>query len=421
MRSCRMWPGTTRIVPELPGRPFWGPMAGGMRTKLTRRRWLRAGAASGGALLLGFDEIAWPKPPRPQQKDPFAGGKQLGLADFIHEGRVEMEIALGSELDGRLYTDLSKLTSQDRVTPVEKFYVRTRASKLLPHQKSWQISVDGLVKQPSNFTLERLNRAVKPMGLHLMECAGNVPLVDFGMISVAAWAGVPLAEILDGSDAKPRASRVLITGFDQYTTKSRTSVPGASWVFSIGELKAADAFLATELNGKPLTADHGAPVRLVVPGWYGCTCIKWVTAITFVDDTVETTSQMKEYAARTHQNGLPELARDFQPATVDPAAMPIRVEKWLVEKTIKYRIVGIAWGGTTPVKTLMIRFNPEEDYVPVDNFAQTKNDPWTLFTHAWSPKEPATYSIRFAVKDPSVRTRRLDSGYYVRSVEISEV
>jgi len=396
-------------------------MAGGMRTKLTRRRWLRAGAASGGALLLGFDEIAWPKPPRPQQKDPFAGGKQLGLADFIHEGRVEMEIALGSELDGRLYTDLSKLTSQDRVTPVEKFYVRTRASKLLPHQKSWQISVDGLVKQPSNFTLERLNRAVKPMGLHLMECAGNVPLVDFGMISVAAWAGVPLAEILDGSDAKPRASRVLITGFDQYTTKSRTSVPGASWVFSIGELKAADAFLATELNGKPLTADHGAPVRLVVPGWYGCTCIKWVTAITFVDDTVETTSQMKEYAARTHQNGLPELARDFQPATVDPAAMPIRVEKWLVEKTIKYRIVGIAWGGTTPVKTLMIRFNPEEDYVPVDNFAQTKNDPWTLFTHAWSPKEPATYSIRFAVKDPSVRTRRLDSGYYVRSVEISEV
>jgi hypothetical protein len=259
------------------------------------------------------------------------------------------------------------------------------------------------------------------MGLHFMECAGNVPLVHFGMISVATWAGVPLVEILDSSGAKPQASCVLITGFDQYTTKSMTSVPGASWVFSIGELKAGEAFLATEMNGKPLTADHGAPVRLVVPGWYGCTCIKWVTAITFVDDTAEATSQMKEYAARTHQNGLPELARDFQPATIDPAAMPIRVEKWLVDEKIKYRVVGIAWGGTTPVKTLMIRFNPEEDYLPVDNFAQSKNDPWTLWTHAWSPKEPGTYSIRLAVKDPSVRTRRLDSGYYVRSVEISEV
>src|SRR6266513_2245237 len=396
-------------------------MARGPRAKLTRRQWLTAGAASAGALLLGFDVAGWPEPLRPQQKDPFAAGKLLGLADFIREGRVETETALGTELDGRLYTDLSRLTSQNPVTPEEKFYVRTRASRLLPDQKSWQVSVDGLVKQPLNLSIEDLNRAVKPMGLHLMECAGNVPLVDFGMISVAAWAGVPLAEILDGSDAKPRASRVLITGFDQYTIKSRTSVPGASWVFSIEELKAAGAFLATEMSGKPLTADHGAPVRLVVPGWYGCTCIKWVTAITFVDDTAEATSQMKEYAARTHQNGVPELARDFQPATIDPAAMPIRVEKWLVEEKIKYRVVGIAWGGTTPAKTLMIRFNPEEDYVPVDNFAQTKNDPWTLFTHAWSPKEPGTYSIRFAVKDPSVRTRRLDSGYYVRSVEISEV
>jgi len=213
----------------------------------------------------------------------------------------------------------------------------------------------------------------------------------------------------------------LITGFDHYATKSTTSVPGAGWVFSIDELKAAEAFLATEMNGKPLTADHGAPVRLVVPGWYACTCVKWVTTVTFVDDAAEATSQMQEYAARTHQSGLPALARDFQPATIDPAAMPIRVEKWLVEGKIKYRVVGIAWGGTSPIKTLMIRFNPEEDYVPVDNFTQTKNDPWTLWTHAWSPKEPGTYSIRLAVRDPSVRTRRLDSGYYVRSVEISEV
>jgi len=396
-------------------------MARRQSAKLTRRQWLRAGAASGGALLLGFADGGRSNPPRPQRKDPFAGGKQLGLADFVREGHVEMETAIGTELDGRLYTDLSKLTSQDPVTPVERFYVRTRASKLLRDQKSWQISVDGLVKQPSNLTIERLNRAAKPMGLHLMECAGNVPLGRFGMISVTSWTGVPLAEILDTRDARPRALRVLITGFDQYATRSTTSVPGASWVFSIEELKAAEAFLATEMSGKPLTADHGAPVRLVVPGWYGCTCVKWVTAITFLDDTAKATSQMQEYAARTHQNGLPALARDFQPATIDPAAMPIRVEKWLVEGKIQYRVVGIAWGGTSPVNPLIIRFNPEEDYAPVDNFTQTKNDPWTLWTHAWSPRGPGTYSIRLAVKDPSVPTRRLDSGYYVRSVEISEV
>ena len=55
--------------------------------------------------------------------------------------------------------------------------------------------------------------------------------------------------------------------------------------------------------------------------------------------------------------------------------MPIRIEKWSVADKIKYRVVGIAWGGSLPVKVLMIRFNPEEDYVPVDHFNQAKNDP----------------------------------------------
>jgi len=254
-----------------------------------------------------------------------------------------------------------------------------------------------------------------------MECAGNVPLVHFGLISVARWTGVPVAEILDNPGAKRQRSRVLITGFDQYATKSVTSVPGASWIFSLEELQRAKAFLATEMNESPLTADHGAPVRLVVPGWYGCACIKWVTRIALVGETAEATSQMQEYAGRTHQRGMPSLARDFQPATIDPAAMPIRVEKWLVEGKLKYRVVGIAWGGTAPVKNLMIRFNPEEGYVPVESFAQTKNDPWTFWTHAWSPKEPGTHSIRLAITDPGIQTRRLESGYYVRTVEIVEV
>jgi len=379
----------------------------------------------GGALLVGFEEATWPIVSASRLKnrfdDAFSGGKQLGVVDFVHSRPLEMDEAQGSELDGRLYTDLSKLSLQEPVIPTEQFYIRTRVSRLLADVKLWRLRVHGLVDKPGSRMIEELRSAAKPLGLHLMECAGNVPLTNFGMISVAGWGGVPLADILENSGAKSQASRVLITGFDQYATKSMTSVPGASWVFSIGDVKTAGAFLATEMNGNLLPADHGAPIRLVVPGWYGCTCIKWVSAISFLDDTAEATSQMQEYAGRTHQKGVPALARDFQPATIDQAAMPIRIEKWLVGEKIKYRVVGIAWGGYTPVKSLMIRFNPEEDYVAVDHFVQTKNDPWTPWMHAWSPKEPGTYSIRLMVKDPAIRTRRLDSGYYVRSVEISEV
>jgi len=372
-------------------------------------------------LLAGFDEIAWAKPGLEQEKGAFAGGKLVGLVDFVDDGLVQMNTAFGTELDGRLYANLSTLKASDTATPTAEFYIRTRASEILPEAKSWQVSVDGLAGQRSRLSIADLRRAAKSMGLHLMECAGNVRQARFGMISVGNWAGGRLSEILDNAKVKPEATRVLISGFDQYVAASATSIPGASWIFTPEELKDAGAFLATEMNGQPLTKDHGAPVRLVVPGWYGCTCIKWVDSITFLDDKAEATSQMQEYAARTLQKGTPRLAKDFLPAVIDQAAMPIRVEKWLVEEKIRYRVTGIAWGGTRPVKELEIRFNPDEDYARVDNFSQVKNDPWTLWSHAWSPKTPGTYSIRLAAKDPLVQARKLDSGYYVRSVEITEV
>jgi DMSO/TMAO reductase YedYZ molybdopterin-dependent catalytic subunit len=391
------------------------------KTMLTRRSMLKVTLLSGGALVADFTGIAWSRSLRPQQKDPFANGKQLGTLDFLNEPPVPLNVPQGSELDGRLYSDLSALELQDRVTPTEKFYVRTRASKLLPEPAPWQVRLGGLVDRPMYWGIESLKKTAKPLGAHLMECAGNIRLARFGLLSTGDWTGVLVSEILDKVKVKSAAARVLISGFDRYAEESRTSVPGASWVFSREQLDAAGAFLATELNGQPLTKDHGAPVRLVMPGWYGCTCIKWVNEINFVTEDVEATSQMQEYAGRTLQRGVPSLAKDFQHAVIEQAAMPVRIEKWNVAGKIRYRVVGIAWGGSQPVKTLQIRFNPEEDYMPVDNFHQVTSDPWTFWTHDWSPKAPGTYAIRLSVKEPAVQARRLDSGYYVRSVEITEV
>ena len=108
--------------------------------------------------------------------------------------------------------------------------------------------------------------------------------------------------------------------------KSVTSIPGADWIFTLEELKATKAFLATGMNGRPLTRDHGAPVRLVAPNRYACTCIKWVNAFTFIDEDAEATSQMQEFAARTHQQGVPKLAKDYRPAAIDQAAGPTIIE-----------------------------------------------------------------------------------------------
>ena len=106
------------------------------------------------------------------------------------------------------------------------------------------------------------------------------------------------------------------------------------------------ALLAVRMNGAPLPRDHGFPVRLVVPGWYGCACIKWVNRIELVPDEAPATSQMHEFAARTHQPfdrlkaGTEVVARDFVPAVIDTAAMPVRVEKWAIDGRLAYRVVG---------------------------------------------------------------------------------
>jgi DMSO/TMAO reductase YedYZ molybdopterin-dependent catalytic subunit len=398
-----------------------GSMSAHRKPMLARRSLLKASLLSGSALFFDFARLAWPSSLRIQQEDPSWNGKLLGTLDFIDETSVRVDIPQGSELDGRLYSDLSTLEPENPITPTEKFYIRTRASELLPDPAAWQVKLGGLIDRPMNLGIESLRKAARPMGTHVMECAGNVRQAKFGLLSVGEWAGVPVSEILDKAKVKSTTERVLISGFDRYSTASRTSIPGASWVFSREQLEKAGAFLTTGLNGQPLRKDHGAPIRLVVPGWYGCTCIKWVNEITLVEEEVEATSQMREYASRTLQKGVPRLAKDFEPASIEQAAMPIRIEKWSVAGKTQYRVVGIAWGGSQPVKVLEIRFNPDEDYLPVDNFHQLRNDPWTFWTHNWSPKAPGTYLIRLSVKEPAVEARRLDSGYYVRSVEITDL
>jgi DMSO/TMAO reductase YedYZ molybdopterin-dependent catalytic subunit len=107
-----------------------------------------------------------------------------------------------------------------------------------------------------------------------------------------------MSEVLALLGPLPGASRVLVAGFDDHSQPSQASVAGASWIFTFEQLTRAGAFLATHMNGAPLALDHGAPVRLFVPGWYGCACIKWVNEIRLVGENEPATSQMQEFAAR---------------------------------------------------------------------------------------------------------------------------
>ena len=373
---------------------------------------------------------------------------------------------LGSGLDARLFTDLSLLggpagdpafragsqesairvpqsaidpqsavrnpQSESLVTPNDRFFVRTAVPSTLTQTAPWTIRVGGLVHTPVDLALTALEPFAARGGRYLMECSGNVDQTNYGLMSAADWEGVPLGAVLDRVRPAASAYRVLVSGVDEEAARPMTSVPGASWIFSRDDLQRA--LLAVRMNGAPLPRDHGFPARLVVPGWYGCACIKWVDRIELVADEAPATTQMREFAARTHQSpragprgdgppaAMPALARDFTPAVIDTAAMPIRVEKWLIEGRLAYRITGIIWGGDRPTNALSIRFRSGQPWVPVDDCPMPASTlTWSLWSHVWRPEAPGRYQIVLRVNDPAIRTRRLDIFFYVREIHIDEV
>ena len=330
----------------------------------------------------------------------------------------------GPGLDARLFTDLSQLEPGRLVTPIDSVYVRTAAPPGLRHDPAgWTIAVGtSSAGRGQQVSAADLASAARSMGPHVIECAGNGNPRNFGLMSAVEWDGVPLERLLDQVPRPPGATAVLVSGVDHAAQPPGQSLPGASWIFPLDVLGSSRPFLAVRMNGRPLTPDHGAPVRLAVPGWYGCAWIKWVDEIRWVGGDEPATSQMREFAGRTHQDGVPALARDYEAPAIDTAAMPIRVEQRRVGGRLEYRVVGIVWGGTAVVDRLVIRFGTRDPGTPVPVCPPpSTHNTWSLWTYRWRPAEPGYYDITLKVADPAVRTRRLDLSFYIRRVRIDDV
>ncbi len=180
-----------------------------------------------------------------------------------------MNTPQGEELEGRLFADLSTLNREHPITPVNRFYIRTRASHLLPSKSSWSIRVTGPhhAKKLSGSGSVRSGR----QGIHLLECSGNPHGAHFGMISTASWQGAPLASLLDRiAGSRENGARLLISGFDTYATPSVSSIPGASWIFSLDDLYMSGGFLAPH-GRENTTSVSEQPVRASARG-------DWITA-----------------------------------------------------------------------------------------------------------------------------------------------
>jgi DMSO/TMAO reductase YedYZ molybdopterin-dependent catalytic subunit len=357
---------------------------------------------------------------------PGALGELLGLIQLSPDRGQDLPIGQkygGTGLDARLLTDLALLEpgAKTMVTPSERVFIRTECPPAVTaHTGPWRITTGGLVAKPGTLVLDDLVRAAKPMGASIMECSGNANPKNFGLLSVAEWDGVPLASIVKQLGPKAEAAAVLVSGVDHEASESGRSVPTASWVYPLAWLDRMGAYLAVRMNGEKLMADHGAPVRMVIPGWYGCTWVKWVNEIRLVGPDEPATAQMREFAARTEQTGVPDLARDYIPAEIDLTGTPVRVEKRRVDGRLEYRIVGIIWGGERMVERMRLGLGKDES-VEVTVCPSATHKIWSMWEYRWRPTAPGLYDLALKSADSTIRTRRLDRGYYTRQVRIDEV
>jgi DMSO/TMAO reductase YedYZ molybdopterin-dependent catalytic subunit len=389
--------------------------------------------------------------------DPFAGGEYLGHLPFLHEAEevrgLNPGVRLGKGHNARRIIDpATLLTPQGRLTPGDEFYIRTEYPDQLRAPLDWTIKIHGEVKQSKDVSLKQLpnDRSKRPV---LLECTDNAREMRFGLVSVGEWTGIPIQEIIKLAQPTSKAKAILINGFDEDSRLPRKkppfdthSWPTCSWIYTFDQLVEAGAFLATELNGAPLPKDQGGPVRLVVPGWYGCAEPKWVDEVKFVDDDQPATLQMQEFASRTFQKlhvdeenprppGMgPAKARDYQPATIDPVALPVRVEAWKLDDKLAYRVIGTTWGGPKRTDKLLIRFvhGNAPKFEPVQ-FCQTQTSipEYGIWCHRWQPKRRGIYWIEMRLGDPKIRTRKMwmfepiginrSVTYHARAVDIRVV
>lgn len=180
----------------------------------------------------------------------------------------------------------AKLTS--RITPAEDVFILCHFGVPRIDPADWVLHVDGLVQRAKAFTLEEIKENFPKISVEsFIQCAGHPldPTINTHNVSNAVWAGARLLDILTELNVEDGAEFVWAFGMDRGTYKDLTvhrdwSANGYVKDVPLSRVRMGDVLVSYELNGKPLSAEHGFPARLFIPGFYGTNSVKWLNRIT---------------------------------------------------------------------------------------------------------------------------------------------
>jgi DMSO/TMAO reductase YedYZ molybdopterin-dependent catalytic subunit len=311
-------------------------------------------------------------------------GPVFGEADRITRGELQLATRNhGMPLEALRYP----------ITPVGLHYllIHYDVADLDPEQ--WCLEVDGAVERPLRLSLQDLRARETATSVVTMECAGNGralfdprPLSQpwlLEAVGTAAWSGVAVRSILEEAAVDDNAVEVVFTGADRGTEGGLEQ--NYQRALSLAEL-GPEVMLAYEMNGAPLLPQHGAPVRLVTPGWYGMTNVKWLIRMTVVTEPFTGYQHQHAYRLRADQAdvGVP-LSRIGPRALMVPPGVPDFLTRRRTLAARPTTLTGRAWSGWGPIAGVEVSIDGGATWSAA-NVAPPELGPWAWqsWTYDWN-------------------------------------
>lgn len=367
----------------------------------------------------------------------------MATTDRSRERREEIEAILGRKPGVREVRDeadrytvvgaAGRGTYANWLTPIEEHFVCHRNAIPEVEDDSWTVSFSGGLDGEASVA-ELTDRFPTVAVAHTMECAGNgrgqhepeTASVQWGFeaAATAVWTGVPLSSVLRAyADDLPESGWLTAVGGD----------PGEEGVFarSIPLEKAMDdCILAVGINGQPIPAEHGYPVRLLVPGWYGVNSVKWLDELRLADSMVTEGAldrqgshakwQQEDY--RIHPAGeSPEPMETIDavdtweqlrsegiehPYTFDQNVMSLigAPDGGESIRAGEVDVCGVAWAGDDAVEEVEVSFDRGESWTEAERFGPEYSGAWRLFRTSWEAT-PGIHTLVSRATDERGRTQ----------------
>jgi DMSO/TMAO reductase YedYZ molybdopterin-dependent catalytic subunit len=271
---------------------------------------------------------------------------------------------------------------------------------------NWHLEVSGLVKRPKILSLNEIRSRRRKSVIATLECSGNGSNPGFmGAIGNIRWTGTPLASLLKDCGLSGRGIEVVFFGADEKIEKIREKDYSQNFARSLSTQNALheDVLLAYEMNGEPLPQEHGAPLRLVVPGWFGIAWIKWLTRIEVLDRRF-----MSKYMAREYVTIRGE-ERDGRTIWRETSVGPIDV-KSIVARVVRgpdgnLRVSGAAWTDGTPLKKVELKIDDGGWLTVRLNKRQQARYAWSFWSFDWKDAAPGDHTLVSRATDAEGRVQ----------------